>query len=155
MDGSEVYPLNDSGQFSHFIWKGDREICAWAVPENSTKPGFYDFQDKSKDHALVGAETMKLNGHNTYIPGSNYEWILNDTYPTGKERLQELYLYHIPSARKVSLGKFHEPEKYIGEWRCDLHPKASPDGKYVIFDSTHEGDGRQIYMVDISKLVEP
>ena len=96
---------------------------------------------------------MTRNGHNTYVPNTNYEWILNDTYPVGKERLQELYLFHIPTKRKVSLGKFHEPARFTGEWRCDLHPRCDQQGDRVFFDSTHEGDKRQMYMVDISRIV--
>lgn len=153
IDGTELYPLNDSGEFSHFIWRGDDQICAWAIPDDSDEAGFYLFNDKSKIYEAVGAGIMTHNGHNTYVPNTNYEWILNDTYPQGPERLQELYLFHVPTQRKVSLGKFHEPAEYTGEFRCDLHPKTSPDGRLVIFDSTHGGDGRQIYTVNISNII--
>lgn len=154
MDGSGLYPLNDSGEFSHFIWKGDDAICAWAIPDDGDKAGFFVFQDESKNYEAVGAGIMTHNGHNTYVPGTNDEWILNDTYPLGEERLQELYLFHVPTQRKVSLGKFHEPKEFKGEWRCDLHPKTSQDGRFVIFDSTHGGDGRQLYKIDIGDLIE-
>ncbi len=152
-DGSDLYPLNDSGQFSHFIWKRNETICAWAVPDDGDQAAFYDFQDHSKAYAQVGTGIMTRNGHNTYVPNTNYEWILNDTYPVGEERLQELYLFHIPSNRKVTLGKFHEPEIFKGEWRCDLHPRCDQQGKRVFFDSTHLGNKRQMYMVDITHLL--
>ena len=96
---------------------------------------------------------MVRNGHNTYVPNTNCEWILNDTYPMGKERLQELYLFHIPSGRKVTLGKFHAPSRFTGEWRCDLHPRCNQQGTQVFFDSTHEGGRRQMYTVDIADIV--
>lgn len=153
LDGQNLFPLNDSGQFSHFIWKGDGTICAWAIPDGGDRPGFFDFQDQSKSYQQVGAGIMTRNGHNTFVPHTNYEWILNDTYPVGMGRLQELYLYHIPTQRKIMLGKFHEPRAYKGEWRCDLHPRSSQDGRFVIFDSTHSGKGRQTYMIDISEIV--
>jgi Tol biopolymer transport system component len=60
-------------------------------------------------------------------------------------------LYHIPTDKRVELGRFNSPDVYKGEWRCDLHPRFSPDGKKVIIDSTHEGKGRQMYLVDISQ----
>ena len=158
-DGSDLYALNDSGQFSHFIWKGDDALCAWAEPEaappeDKQEKAFYLFQDKTKQYQIVGEEAMTVNGHNTYVPNTNDEWILNDTYPQGKERMQELYLYHVPSQRKVILGKFHEPEKFSGEWRCDLHPRTNPQGTKVYFDSTHEGGKRQMYEVDIESVVK-
>lgn len=151
-DGSELYALNDSGQFSHFIWDGNEALCAWAEPEDNNQKAFYLFQDKSKKYKIVGEESMTLNGHNTYVPHTNNEWILNDTYPQGKERLQELYLYHIPTKRKVVLGHFYEPKEFSGEWRCDLHPRCNPSGTKVFFDSTHENGLRQIFEIDISSL---
>ena len=152
IDGADKYILDPSGYTSHFIWREPNEVCMWTKPVGQ-KNGFYLFTDKTDKIEPVGENTMVVNGHNTYVPNTNYEWILNDTYPQGEKRLQELYLYHVPTGRKVSLGKFHEPAKYTGEWRCDLHPRSSQDGKFVIFDSTHGGDGRQMYMVDISSIV--
>ena len=154
-DGSDLYALNDSGVFSHFIWKGDDVICAWAMPDDGSAAGFYEFTDRSKAYRAVGKGIMTVDGHNTYVPNTNYEWMLNDTYPQGEERLQELFLFHVPTERKVSLGKFHEPKHFTGEWRCDLHPRCDQQGKRVFFDSTHEGDQRQIYSVDISGIVKP
>ena len=153
VDGKNIYTLNDSGNFSHFIWNGDQVICAWAVPDGGKKAAFFDFYDQSKRFEQVGKGIMTHNGHNTYVPNTNYEWILNDTYPQGSERLQELYLYHIPTNRKVTLGKFYEPGEFSGEWRCDLHPRCDQQGKRVFFDSTHEGGKRQMYMIEISKVV--
>ncbi|MEQ8680552.1 MAG: hypothetical protein RID25_12375, partial [Cyclobacteriaceae bacterium] len=49
-------------------------------------------------------------------------------------------------------GRFHEPREYNGEWRCDTHPRASNDGKLICIDSTHGGNGRQMYLIDISEL---
>lgn len=152
LDGSDKYILDPSGNTSHFIWREPNEVCMWTKPVGK-EWGFYLLTDQTDKIKPVGENTMVVNGHNTYVPNTNYEWILNDTYPQGDERLQELYLYHVPTSRKVSLGKFHEPKAYTGEWRCDLHPRSSQDGKFVIFDSTHGGDGRQMYMVDISSIV--
>jgi len=43
---------------------------------------------------------------------------------------------------------------YLGERRCDLHPRASPDGRTVSIDSIHGGDGRQLYLLDVSGIVD-
>lgn len=152
VDGSDPFVLDPSGFTSHFIWKNDQEVCMWTKPKGQAA-GFYLFTDKTDRVETVGPDWMKVNGHNTYLPHTEGDWILNDTYPQGEERLQELYLYQVSADKKITLGKFHEPERFRGEWRCDLHPKATADGKYVIFDSTHEGDGRQIYLMDISQIV--
>jgi hypothetical protein len=151
-DGKDPFIIDPSGYTSHFIWSDPRHICAWTRPSGE-KDGFYLLEDHTANYIPTGKGIMTMNGHNTYVPGTDNEWILCDTYPQSSERMQELYLFHVPSSRKVQIGKFHEPKEYAGEWRCDLHPKCTPDGKKVIFDSTHEGKGRQIYMIDISSVI--
>jgi iron-sulfur cluster assembly accessory protein len=99
---------------------------------------------------VVAPEAMTKNGHCSYLPGNR--WILNDTYPD-EERHQELYLYSLGVGRRYDLGRFFAPPEYTGEWRCDLHPRFSPDGHKVIVDSAHGGDGRQLYLIDIGEIV--
>lgn len=153
IDGTDSYLLDPSGKTSHFIWNGNDAICAWTKPYEHPW-GFYILHDKSDTIEPIGEGVMTVNGHNTYVPNTNNQWILNDTYPDKEERKQELYLYHVPTDTKVTLGKFLSPERYKGEWRCDLHPRIDPDGTKVFFDSTHEGDGRQLYRIDIGKIIQ-
>ena len=151
-DGRDLYIVDPYGGTSHFIWRDPRHICAWAWhPSHGEK--FYLYEDQTDNVSVVAPEVMTVNGHNTYLPHRNNQWILNDTYPD-KSRLQHPYLYHLPTHRRIPLGHFHSPPEYSGEWRCDLHPRYSPDGRKVVIDSTHEGQGRQMYLIDISKIVE-
>lgn len=153
IDGSDVFALNDSGRFSHFIWKGDDIITAWSATNDGGKSAFYEFPDFTTDYRLIDHEAMPENGHNTYVPHTNDEWILNDTYPSRRDRKQTLYLYHTPSRRRVDLGRFLSPETFKGEWRCDLHPRCDQAGQRVFFDSTHVGDRRQMFSIDIRDIV--
>jgi hypothetical protein len=152
LNGGDPFVLDPSGHASHFVWRDEAHICSWTQPEGQA-PGFYLLKDRTLESVPVGEGVMTENGHNTYVPGTNNEWILCDTYPIGPERLQYLYLYHAPSNRRIELGQFHSPPEYTGEWRCDLHPKCTADGKKVLFDSAHGGNGRQIYMMDISEII--
>ncbi len=43
--------------------------------------------------------------------------------------------------------------KFVGEWRCDLHPRCNQQGTEVFFDATHGGNGRQMYRVNIRDIV--
>jgi hypothetical protein len=43
--------------------------------------------------------------------------------------------------------------RYQGEYRCDLHPRSSSDARLVAIDSAHEGQGRQIYLIDVGDVV--
>ena len=151
MNGKDIFLLDPSGNTSHFIWKDPQHITAWTRP-HGMPAGFYEFRDQTNQTRTVGKGVMTVNGHNTFLPGSNAEWILNDTYPQGEAREQIPYLYHEKSHKRIDLGRFHSPEDYNGEWRCDTHPRASNDGKMVCIDSTHGGKGRQMYLIDISGL---
>lgn len=150
-DGQGRYVIDPSGDTSHIIWDGPKRILAWTKPVGK-EWGFWLMEDKTQNSRHIGAEAMTVNGHNTYIPHTNNEWVLNDTYPDGN-RMQTLYLYHIPSKRRVILGKFLSPPQYKGEYRCDLHPRSNQQGTEVFFDSTHEKLGRQIYRVNIEKVI--
>lgn len=79
---------------------------------------------------------------------------MNDTYPRGSDRLQTPHLYHIKSGRRIDLGHFHLPKVYTGEWRVDTHPRLSRDGRLVCIDAVTEREGRQLCLIDISKLIE-
>ncbi len=150
-DGSDVRIVDHSGRTSHFIWRDPGHILAWSR-HKSHGSAFYLFEDKTGGRVeIVGQGVMTHNGHCTYLPGG--EWILNDTYPQGPERHQNPYLYHIATGRRVSLGRFHLPPKYTGEWRCDTHPRFSPDGRMVVIDSPHTGQGRQMHLIDVSGIV--
>jgi len=148
-EGKELYVLDPYGKTSHFIWRDPRHILAWAWhPSHGEK--FYLYEDRTENVQVVGPDVMTVNGHCTYLPGNR--WILNDTYPDA-QRKQHPYLYHVRSGRRYPLGHFHSPPQYAGEWRCDNHPRFSPDGKKVVIDSPHGGEGRQLYLIDIGGIV--
>lgn len=151
VDGSDRYVLDPSGFTSHFIWKNDHQVTMWTKP-HGRQAGFYEFTDKTDVVNPVGHDKMPSNGHNTYLPDPYGDWILNDTYPDGKTSRQTVFLYHVPSGRRVDLGHFPSPAGYRGEWRCDTHPRSSGDGNWVAIDSPHDG-GRQVYLLDIREVL--
>jgi len=148
-DGSDIRIVDPYGQTSHFIWRDPKHILAWAW-HPSGGSAFYLYEDGTGKVEPVGKGIMTRNGHCTYLPGN--QWILNDTYPD-RQRMQTVYLYHVPTGRVIVLGRFYSPPAYNGSWRCDTHPRFSPDGKSIVIDSPHGGNGRQLYLLDISKIV--
>lgn len=149
-DGSGLHVVDDYGKMSHFIWKDPETITAWSW-QPSHKGAFYVYKDQTDVVEVIAEDKMTLNGHNTYL--TDTDWILNDCYPQGDRREQTLYLYHVPTDRRIDLGSFDSPSEYTGELRCDLHPRSSRNGKLVTIDSTHGGNGRQLYLVDVSEVV--
>jgi len=151
MDGKDLFLLDPSGKTSHFIWKDPRHVTAWTQPLEKHS-GFWEFRDKTRKIKQIGKDMMTQNGHNTYLAGTRGDWILNDTYPQRDTREQIPYLYQVSTGKKIELGRFYAPKEYTGEWRCDTHPRYSNDGKLICIDSTHEGKGRQMYLIDIHSL---
>ena len=76
-------------------------------------------------------------------------WLDLDVSPDGKRiafsMMGDIYLLPIScgTAQRISTGP---------AW--DVQPRFSPDGKFVSIDSSHEGFGRQMYLIDISSIVE-
>jgi hypothetical protein len=148
-DGTDIHIVDPYGKTSHFIWRDPKHILAWSW-HPSHGDAFYLYEDGTEKVEVVGKGIMTRNGHCTYLPGN--KWILNDTYPDG-ERKQNVYLYNVVTGKTVPLGHFYLPPEYKGEWRCDTHPRFSPDGRSVVIDSAHAGNGRQMYLIDISNIV--
>jgi hypothetical protein len=132
-DGSDVRFLDKVS--SHYQWRDPSHVIIW-------NNGYRLFADdgSGKGELLWQAP----NGHPSFLP--DRRWMVTDTYPEGPERLQFLYLADLLELRFIPLGAFHLPPEYKGEWRCDLHPRVSPDGRRICFDSPH-ASGRQMYLV--------
>lgn len=151
-DGSDVRVLIGSGHVSHFIWRDPRHVLAFSKPKPDAPWGFFLYEDRPGGSVEeVGKGVMGPgDGHCSYLPGN--DWILCDTYPD-RQRLQHVYLYQVSRNRRVALGQFHLPPEYKGEWRCDTHPRFSPDGRSVVIDSPHAGQGRQLHLIDLRNIV--
>lgn len=149
LNGTDVRVVDDYGKTSHFIWRDPAHILAWSW-HPSAESAFYLYGDGDGQVEPVGQGAMHVNGHCTYL--SDARWVLNDTYPLGEARTQELYLYDVASDRRVELGALTAPAEYADEWRCDLHPRANRAGTQVMVDSAHAG-GRQMYLLDVSDIL--
>ena len=153
-DGSDIRIVIPNGYASHFIWRDAKSILSQSKDYLGIKRwDNFLFEDKDGGGKIesVGSGILDGSGHISYLPGN--QWILNDTYPQGKGRLQTPHLFHIASKRRHHLGAFHLPQVYSGEWRVDTHPRFSPDGKWVCIDAPYKAQGRQLHLIDIRQLV--
>jgi hypothetical protein len=153
MDGSDLRIVIPNGYASHFIWRDATHILAQAKDWLGNKEwGNFLFQDKASGIVSeIGHGVLDNGGHLSYL--NQNEWILNDTYPKGTRRIQTPHLYHIATARRIDLGHFPLPQEYKGEWRCDCHPRISPDQRWVCIDAPDGAQGRQLHLIDIQGLM--
>ncbi len=155
-DGGNARPLIGSGYVSHFIWRDPAHVLAYAKEKPLGDWGFFLFEDRTGGAVEeIGKGVLKGDGHCTYLPGNR--WVLNDTY-RDKNKIQHPHLFDTQTGRRVELGEMLLPDDYLTgnrfkEWRVDLHPRSSRDGKLVTLDSPYTGQGRQLHLIDISGIV--
>jgi len=153
-DGSDVRVVCPNGYTSHFIWRDSKSILAQSRHwDGNDGWGNFLFEDVDGggDVREVGRGVLDPSGHISYLPGG--KWILNDTYPKTKARIQTPHLYEVASGKRIDLAKLHLPAVYKGEWRVDTHPRFSPNGMMVCVDAPVEGQGRQLHLIDISEAL--
>ena len=147
MDGTELYVLINEEFLSHYTWKSPDEILCFSEHAVSGMK-YHLYKDKTSQKKVVGENYLQKDGHPTYSP--NGQFLLTDSYPD-KYSDRHLLLFDYHSDKLIDLGGFFSPYNFIGEVRCDLHPRWSASGRYVVFDSAHEKK-RSIYLMDISDV---
>ena len=148
INGSEPYVLVDDGDVSHYTWKSEDELLCFTVHGDGLGK-YYLYKDKTTSKSVVGEGVLRLDGHPSYSPDQNF--LLLDTYPD-RYGDRNLLLYDLRNDSLIRLGAFFSPRQFSGDLRCDLHPRWSPSGRYVVFDSSHERQ-RQIYIVELPKIM--
>ena len=93
-DGSDPFIVDPSGFTSHIVWRDPTIICAFTKPPGRAE-SFYLLEDKTGTITPIKSDKMPVNGHQTYVPNHNNEWLVNDNYARPGARNQIPYLYHI------------------------------------------------------------
>ncbi len=140
---------------SHHAWQDDSYILDFGkhTPPGGGSPlaGYFLFKDDGTGTAKELLWATNFNGHDSYVPGPGGDWIISDTYVI--DGFQYLFMYHRPTKLFVPLAKLKSTAEE-GIHRVDLHPRLSRDGRIVSIDATHEGLGRQMYIIDISHILD-
>lgn len=145
-DGSsEPQILLDEGMVSHSNWRNDNTIITFANALGKG-PGYRLVDVNSGQVIDLSSFFPRVDGHPSYSP--DRRWVVTDTYPNLR-RKQSLYLIDMEQKRKYLLASVYAAYPYRNEKRCDLHPRWSPDGKYVCFDGSMSGV-RQVYSIAAS-----
>ena len=141
-DGSDIryfykYP-------SHHAWLDDETMLEG--------DHFRVYRDDGSGKLLHHLGPVEDNTDPTILPQPYGDWILGDTYV--RSGFQHLFLYHRPSKQFVPLAKLKGLAASDGIFRVDLHARTSRDGRTVCIDATHEGLGRQMYIIDIGYILD-
>ena len=137
-------------QISHPLWRNDDQIIVWGPHAGEIHYHLYD-DAVGGAVQVIGRDVLTENGHMTFSP-VDQRWLLSDTYPDAGTHERVRFLYDMETGLRHDVGSFHADPGLSKENRCDLHPRWSRDGTQVCIDSVH-GEGRQMYLVDVSSIV--
>lgn len=129
---------------SHHVWRDDTTILEG--------DRFRVYRDDGSGREIGRLAAIAANTDPTILPPPYRDWILGDTYVL--DGFQHLFLYHRRSKTFVPLAKLKATGARRGIHRVDLHARTSRDGRMVCIDATHEGLGRQMYIVNIGYILD-
>ncbi|SHH94331.1 WD40-like Beta Propeller Repeat [Clostridium collagenovorans DSM 3089] len=144
IDGENVYNLMDEDMISHCNWKNNREILAWAHTHSHGNK-YYLLTDQTQKREIFAEGILNRDGHPSYSPDNKY--VITDTYPNFKCK-QNLYLCSADGENVKEIAEVYSSLRYNNENRCDLHPRFSPDGRYICFDGAIN-KLRQVYVLKV------
>ena len=141
-DGTDMYNLSDDDFASHSFWKDDTHILSF-LRKQTTGDHYYLMKDRSPEYQLLWPD-LRTDGHCSYSPDGR---VVTDSYPN-RARLSSVFVCSDDTNRVQRMARVHSPLKYVGDCRCDLHPRWNRAGDAVCIDSTHEGR-RAMYRIPV------
>lgn len=140
IDGTDVHVSPTSGMVSHYVWDDIHGILAYC--QVNGVDGHYILGDYAMSAPKQLVHQLNSDGHQSYIPHSDY--FVVDTYPD-KRRRAKIYLANNHDDSVMKLVEVNSPKKFqtptiYKHWACDLHPRVSPKGNYLCFDTVCTGE---------------
>lgn len=133
---------------SHFDWVDGKNMVITTKYQAGDKWLHVLIPDGAplEEYTPLAPDFFQIDGH-CHVSYDG-KWMVSDSYPRGSGRMRELYIMNMDTQSAARIAAFHEPPAFAGEYRCDLHPRWSPDGKTICIDSTNEGT-RQVVLVHL------
>jgi hypothetical protein len=127
---------------SHHTWLDDDSILEGHA--------FEIYKDDGSGKPNRVAEVGNVNFDTNVLPGGR--WLLLDTYPIAG--YQHVVLFHRPTRLFVPLARLKNTAPVGTPYRVDIHARTTRDGRTVCIDATHEGLGRQMYVIPIDHILD-
>ena len=132
--------LLSSNLVSHYSWKSENEILITEIDNMKLKYNLYNINKLR--YEVIGEEILIEDGHPSFI---NNKKILTDTYPNlfGHQKLR---VYDSDKNKIIEGGSFYSPSNFVGENKCDLHPRISRNGKLISIDTAMSGKRQMLIL---------
>jgi hypothetical protein len=150
-DGSNLqrcFPDGWSG--SHFDWLSANELMITGKYKAKADAHIL-FTVGQKNYKRLGNGLLDYDGHGTFSP--NRKWMVTDTYPSKGLYEQKLYLMDMDTEAVLPMGRFVHPPEFRRNGKdaaCDIHPRWSPNGNMIGFNSVTTGE-RQVYIIKLNR----
>ncbi len=144
--GENPLILVDRAVASHYHWRNGHTLAMVAAARGEPLT-LRLYNTRTGDAAAPSLSFFVDDGHCSFSPDG--KWLLYDTYP--RDGMRYLSLWNLQEKRGWCLGGFRTAPMRTPldiDIRCDLHPRWSPDGRSISFDSVHEGM-RGVYRMDL------
>ena len=140
----EMRLLSDFGMVSHCFWADSHTILGYMRGPDGID-SYWLINVVTGEFSKLPCKGLKVYGDGH--PHVSGDWFITDTYPD-KARMQHLLYCNWKTGEVKEVAEFFHGFGFDGESRCDLHPRLSPDGKSVYFDSVFSGK-RQLYRMEL------
>lgn len=154
-DGSNIKKIFGFG--SHYHWKDSTNLALSGAnvfhKKDMNRLGLYEIDAITGIHKEIDDTFFIGDGHCSYSPDRKY--LLYDSYTSKKFPYRKLQIFDVNKKYGVILAYLlSDPDFYnsIDDCRCDLHPRWSPCGNFITFDSIHEGF-RGIYQIEVREAI--
>ncbi len=136
---------------SHFDWLSEDQLMITGRYMAASNAHIL-FTVGEDNYRRLGKGLLDYDGHGTFSPDG--KWMVTDTYPgNGNLHEQKLYLMDMKTEAVLPLGRFIHPNEFRKNGKdaqCDLHPRWSPKGDMIGFNSVTTGE-RQVYIIKLTQ----
>lgn len=134
----EISFMPTTGMVSHYVWNGNGKIIAYCSVKEGDAHVMFDV--RTRDYKALCLGRLNVDGHQSMVSENEF---ITDTYPD-RHRMASLHRINIENDSYDKIAYVHSPKKFqTKDFRkhiaCDLHPRVSPSGQYVCFDSVLTG----------------
>lgn len=138
LENDKQYVLPTLDMVSHYIWNRQHQIIAYCSVAEGSAHVLFDIPSCQYQPIMLGQ--INDDGHQSMKGDHSF---VTDAYPD-RRRMASLRMIDIPTQTSILLARVFSPRKFqtrdfhkhIG---CDLHPRVSPSGRFVCFDTAFTG----------------
>ncbi|MFC2115949.1 TolB family protein [Bacteroidota bacterium] len=134
---------------SHFDWLNEDELMITGLYKAESNAHIL-FTPGQENYRRLGNGLLDYDGHGTFSPDG--KWMVTDTYPGNKGLYeQKLYLMDMKTEAVLPMGRYVHPLEFRDNGKdaqCDLHPRWSPKGDMIGYNSVTTGE-RQVYIIKL------